>query len=80
MNTSPTDPLTLVSVIKTKREVVKILITGNQLLLGEETGWLEVLDITTSNITSSHNFEEGFSIIDIIATDDDAHYLLACFK
>ena len=49
---------------------------GNQLLLGEFFGWLEVFDINNSNIISSHEFEEGRSIYDILAIDD-THYLLA---
>ena len=52
---------------------------GNQLLLGEQFGWLEVFDINNSNITSSHQFEEGSSIFDILAIDD-THYLLAAVE
>ena len=35
-----------------------------------------MIDIDNSNISSSHEFEEGDSIYDIIAIDD-THYLLA---
>jgi hypothetical protein len=45
------------------------------LLLGEDYGWLEVVDIETSTITHTHLFTEGFIINDIIAIDE-AHYLL----
>ena len=46
------------------------------MLLGENGGWLEIFDINTSNITSTHKFMEGDSIYDIISIDD-THYLLA---
>jgi hypothetical protein len=50
------------------------------LILGENGGWLEVVDINTSNISSTHKFTEGgYSIDDLIAIDD-AHYLLAAHK
>ena len=52
---------------------------GNQLLLGEGSGWLEVFDIDNSNISSSHKFKEGGGIYDIIAIYD-THYLLAAHK
>jgi hypothetical protein len=77
LNTSLTDPLTPVKVIDTKNWVFKILRVGNQLLLGEGYGWLEVFDINNSNITSSHQFEED--IFDILAIDD-THYLLAALE
>jgi hypothetical protein len=52
---------------------------GNQLLLGEAGGWLEVFDINNSIITSSHRFKDGGGIFDILAIDG-THYLLADFK
>ena len=39
-------------------------------MLGENEGWLEVVDINTSTITSTHRFTEGDSIYDIIAIND----------
>jgi hypothetical protein len=79
LNTSLTDPLTPVKVIDTEWTVYKILRVGNQLLLGEYGGWLEVFDINNYNITSSYRFEEGGTIYDILAIDD-THYLLAAFR
>jgi hypothetical protein len=38
-----------------------------------------VFDINNSNITSSHQFEEGSRINDILAIDD-THYLLADWR
>jgi hypothetical protein len=49
------------------------------LILGEHDGWLEVVDIKTCNITSTHWFTEGGSIRDMIGIDDN-HYLLAARK
>jgi hypothetical protein len=40
------------------------------LIVGEGEGYLEVVDINTSTITSTHRFIEGDSIYDIIAIDD----------
>jgi Neuraminidase (sialidase) len=40
---------------------------------------LEVVDISTSNITSSHKFTDGSEIRDIVAIDD-THFLLADVK
>jgi hypothetical protein len=79
LNTSLTDPLTPVKVIDTKNWVCKILRVGNQLLLGERGGWLEVFDMNNSNITSSHQIKEGDHIYDILAIDD-THYLLAALE
>jgi hypothetical protein len=50
------------------------------LILGENGGWLEVVDINTSNITSSHKFTEGGCAINDILAIDDTHYLLAAHK
>jgi hypothetical protein len=77
LNTSLTDPLTPVKVIDTNWSAFKILRVGNQLLLGENWGWLEVFDINNSNITSSHKFKEGGMYICDILAIDDTHYLLA---
>ena len=49
------------------------------MILGEYKGWLEVVDIKTYNVTSTHKFNEGDDIYDIIAIDD-SHYLLAAIK
>ena len=50
------------------------------MILGEIGGWLEVVDINTSNITSSHKFTEGGCGINDIIAIDDTHYLLAAHK
>ena len=50
------------------------------MVLGEFGGWLEVVDIKTSSITTTHKFTEaGYGISDIIAIDD-THYLLGTRK
>jgi hypothetical protein len=49
---------------------------GHELILGGLCGNLEVFEIETSSITSTHEFRVGDSINDIIAVDD-THYLLA---
>jgi hypothetical protein len=51
---------------------------GDELVLGEWKGYLEVFDIETSSITHTHEFTEGGTIYDIIAIDD-THYLLAAW-
>jgi hypothetical protein len=79
LNTSLTDPLTPVKVIHIEGRVFKILRVGNQLLLGERFGWLEMFDINNSNITSSHQFEEVSLIFDILAIDD-THCFLAAWE
>ena len=38
-----------------------------------------MLDMKNSNITSTHRFQEGDDIFDIVAIDD-THYLLAAYK
>ena len=61
--------------------VSKILRVGHELILGEGSclevveSCLEVVDIKTLNITSSHRFTETSRILDILAIDD-SHYLL----
>ena len=51
---SITQPLILVKVIATESEINKILREAHDLLLGQDSGFLEVFDIKTSTITSSH--------------------------
>ena len=71
-------PLTPVIVVSTKKAVIKIVRVGNELLLGELAGYLEVLDIKTSTITSTYKFTscEDTHIRDIVAIDD-SRFLLA---
>jgi hypothetical protein len=69
-------PLLPLTVIPTEEEVLKILRVGNELLLGEVNGYLEVVDINTSKITSTHKFTEGGYICDIVAIDE-TRYLVA---
>ena len=54
VTTSITQPLVIVKVINTQRGVLKILRVGYELLLGEDSGYLEVFDIKTSSITHTH--------------------------
>jgi hypothetical protein len=54
VTTSLSQPLILVKVIDAKRWVHKILRVGNELILGEGEGYLEVFDIETSSITHTH--------------------------
>ena len=49
------------------------------MILGEYNCWLEVVDIKTYNVTSTHKFIEGDDIYDIIAIDE-THYLLAAIN
>lgn len=76
MTTSLAQPLTPVKNLTTKSQVHKILRVRNELLLGQSGGWLQLFDIETSAITSTHKFKEGLRIRDMIAIDD-SHYLLA---
>jgi hypothetical protein len=50
---------------------------GNQLLLGESIGYLEVFDINNSKIMSTHKFSEADNYINDIIAIDDTNYLLA---
>ena len=56
VNPSLTEPLIPVSDILTKSYVHKILRVGDDLLLGQDFGYLEVFYIKNSNITSTHYF------------------------
>jgi hypothetical protein len=56
VNPSLTEPLIPVSDILTKSYVHKILRVGDDLLLGQYFGYLEVFDMKNSNITSTHYF------------------------
>jgi hypothetical protein len=57
--------------------VNKILRKGNELLLSQSCGWLEVFDISSATITHSWKIREGYiHIFDIVAIDK-THYLLA---
>ena len=50
---------------------------GDLLLLGEDNGWLELVDIETFSISQTHKFTEGGLYINDIIAIDDIHYLLA---
>jgi hypothetical protein len=76
VTTDFTQPLILVKEVQTKQLVYKLLRVGNEILLGESIGYLEVFDIETSSITHTHEFTEAGSINDIIPIDA-THYLLA---
>jgi hypothetical protein len=56
--------------------VVKILRNVNELLLGQQGGWLEVFDISSTTITRAWQIKEAKMIWDIVAIDE-AHLLLA---
>jgi hypothetical protein len=49
-----TQPLILVKEVQTEETVKKILRVGNEILLGEYNGYLEVFDIETSSIIHTH--------------------------
>jgi hypothetical protein len=53
VNTSLSE-LSPVTVIDTMGWVNKILRVGHQLILGQDNGYLQVVDISTANITSTH--------------------------
>ena len=69
-------PLELVKKINTESRVNKLLRVNHELLVSEQSGSLMVLDIDTCNITSSHIFIKGNSILDILPIND-SQYLLA---
>jgi hypothetical protein len=73
---SLTQPLIPLTIISTEEEVLKILRVGNELLLGEVNCYMEVVDINTSKITSTHKFTEGGYICDIVPIDE-TRYLVA---
>jgi hypothetical protein len=50
---SLTEPLRYVTKIETKEDVFSIIRNGNELLVGEDDGWLEVFDISSSTIINS---------------------------
>ena len=57
---SLTEPLIPVTKISTKSNVdIKILRVGDDLLLGQMKGYLEVFNIKNSSITSTHRFKEA---------------------
>ena len=56
--------------------MVKILRNVNELLLGQQGGWLEVFDISSTTITRAWQIKEARMIWDIVAIDE-AHLLLA---
>jgi hypothetical protein len=79
VTSSLTQPLIPGKVISTYDKTNKILRVGNELLLGQAWGLLQVFDIETSTFTSKHRFTEAGDIYDIIAIDE-THYLLAADK
>ena len=76
VTSSLVDPLRPVAVIDTKDYVSKVLRVGNQLLLGEWEGYLQVVSLGNLLIMSTHKFSEGGDIHDMLAIDD-THFLLA---
>ena len=76
MTASLADPLRPIAVIDTKDYVSKVSRVGNQLLLGEWEGYLQVVSLGNLLITSTHKFTEGGDIHDMLAIDE-THFLLA---
>ncbi len=76
VTTSLNEPLRPVAVIDTEDYVSKVLRVGNQLLLGEWEGYLQVVQLGSSLITSTHQFREGGDVHDMLAIDA-SHFLLA---
>ena len=56
--------------------MAKILRNGNELLLGQFDGWVEVFNISSTTITRAWQIKEATIIYDIVAIDE-AHLLLA---
>jgi hypothetical protein len=56
MTTSLLHPLRTVQVIYTMSNINKVLRVGNKLLLGQEAGYLQVVDINNYNIIRTHWF------------------------
>ena len=54
----------------------KILRKGNELLLCQEDGWLEVFEISSATITHAWKIKEATYIYDIVMIDE-SHLLLA---
>ena len=54
-----------------------MLRVGQELLMGEEDGYLEILDMTNCNIIHTHRVDSGiYAFYDMLAIDD-TQYLLA---
>ena len=54
LTTSLLYPLRTVQVINSMKNINKVLRVGNKLLLGEEAGYLQVVNINNYNIMSTH--------------------------
>jgi hypothetical protein len=64
-------PLNRKVTIQTKQPVIKIIKVGQELMLGEDRGFLEAFDIRNFEITYTKEFEEDMRyIIDMIAIED----------
>ena len=74
--TSLTEPLTLFSMIKTNENINDMFRNGNELLLSEFDGWLEVFDIISATISHTWQFKE-ISLIQAFEGIDKTKYLLA---
>ena len=57
IGTSLTEPLKLLTSIKTEYSIIKVIKLGQELVLGEEYGYLEVCDIEKLEITHTKEFE-----------------------
>jgi hypothetical protein len=69
MNWPPSlsEPLTFVSQIRTEMPVYKIVESGNELLLGEVSGYLQIVDFKGMKINHTQRFEEVGAIYDMVA-------------
>ena len=83
--TSIMQPLLPPKIIEIEAGAHKILRVGDELILGVVHyyisdfvfQYLQIFNIETSKITSTHLFIEGSTLNDMIAIDE-SHYLLAC--
>jgi hypothetical protein len=70
------EPLTLVTQIRTEMPVYKIVESGNELLLGEVSGYLQIVDLKGMKINHTQKFEEVGAIYDMVAINA-SQFLLA---
>ena len=61
---------------KTRFTVLKMMRSGDKLLLGEDYGYLEFVSLKSHQITQAHNFTELGKIKDIIDVND-SQFMLA---
>ena len=73
-------PLKYLTYLNASDDIYKMVIFGSDLIMGEHDGYLEFVDLNKKGFASSHRFEQGSHINDVLPIILGSQYLLGTNK